>query len=174
MICQSNKNICYFINENKTTKYVALNACFRNYILFRESESLFTILKRILRILTPFPQHNNKQNNPTVLFMMKVTWSQPRMFASPLIFTKLHFPPPWSQRCSITVSATSIIFYCSRAEIERECIRLSIIYQAASLHKVLLFFSAVLEAQQNIVYCNEKPQLLRYKSNYSKIRIGYL
>ena len=55
---------------------------FRKYILFRESESLFTILKRILRILTPFPEHNNKQNNPLLLFMMKVTWSQSRMFAS--------------------------------------------------------------------------------------------
>ena len=59
--------------------------------------SLFTILKRGFPVswLHFLNTTTQTENNPRLLFILKVTWSWPRMFASLFIFTKLHlFPTP--------------------------------------------------------------------------------
>ena len=86
-----------------------------------------TNLKRILRILTPFPEHNTNRKQSRATFHIEGNVILCQDVCSSLHLYKTAFvPPPLPHRYSITVSATSIIFYCSLTEIEGHALGLAL------------------------------------------------
>ena len=140
-----------------------------SYSIWRKWISLFTILKRGFHVYLNFiswAQQHKQRKQSEATFHIESNLIPAQDVCVSLHLYKTAFPPLLIPTPSQFPQQGSYFTVLLRRLRERECIRLSIIYQSASLHKVLLFFST--EVLHKTLYCNEKqPRLLRYKSNYS-------